>query len=376
LAAFITLRLKMKKTALYIIDSLERGGAEVMLVSTLKEIKSHYHIILVTLRPQNAFDNSELVYDKKYCLNLTSKKNIFSCARKLKEIIKTTNASIVHSTLFWSVIVARLACKKKVPHIFSLATIMSTGVYRDRWYSGYTKFLDRLTYRKNQCVISPTNEVLKDFDRAIGIKGKSKVLPNFVNTEFFENQIIYPGPITHFKLVAVGNLKEVKNYQLLIEAFKSLKDLNISIDIYGEGPDRILLERQIKEFDLPIKLMGLNDKVYNVLPSYNGFVMCSFIEGFGISAAEAMATGLPLLLSDIASLHEVSQNNALFFDPYSPKSFITLAGNILNGKTDMKALSEKGKKIAKENYTKDRHIKNLLQLYDEMLQEKQLLKAE
>jgi len=366
----------MKKTALYIIDSLERGGAEVMLVSTLKEIYSHYHIILVTLRPQNAFDNSELVYDKKYCLNLTSKKNVFRCARKLKEIIKTTNASIVHSTLFWSVIVARLACKKKVPHVFSLATIMSTGVYRDRWYSGYTKFLDRLTYRKNQCVISPTNEVLKDFDRAIGIKGKSKVLPNFVNTEFFENQIIYPGPITHLKLVAVGNLKEVKNYQLLIEAFKSLKDFNISIDIYGEGPDRILLERQIKEFDLPIKLMGLNDKVYNVLPSYNGFVMCSFIEGFGISAAEAMATGLPLLLSDIASLHEVSQNNALFFDPYSPKSFITLAGNILNGKTDMKALSEKGKKIAKENYAKDRHIKNLLELYDEMLQKKQLLKAE
>jgi len=346
-----------------------------MLVSTLKDVYVHYNIILVTLRPQSDFINNNLVYDQKFCLDFTSKKDIFHCAGKLKEIIKNTNADIVHSSLFWSVIIARLSCSKKIPHIFSLATIMSSGVYKHKWYSGYTKLLDRLTYRKNQCVISPTKEVLEDFDKTIGLKGKSRVLPNFVNAEFFENEIVYPSAVKHLKLAAVGNLKNVKNYQLLIDAFKSLKGFNVSIDIYGEGPDRTLLEKQIKEFDLAINLKGSNEKIYDVLPLYNGFVMCSFIEGFGISAAEAMAIGLPLLLSDIAPLREVSQNNALFFDPYNPGSFTKLILDIINGKTNLKLFSENGKEIAKKNYMKDRYISNLLDLYDEMLLEKKSFKA-
>ena len=366
----------MKKTLLYIIDSLERGGAEVMLVSTLKDIYVHYNIILVTLHPQIAFDNNDLAYDQKFCLDFKGKKDIFRCAGKLKEIVKNTNVDIVHSTLFWSVIIARLGCnKKKIPHVFSLATVMSSGVYKHKWYSGYTKFLDRLTYRKNQCVVSPTKKVLEDFDKTMGVKGKNKVLPNFVNKEFFGNRIVYPHAITQLKLVAVGNLKSVKNYQLLIDAFKSLKSFDVSIDIYGEGPDRSSLEKQIREFDLAINLKGLNEKIYDVLPLYNGFVMCSFIEGFGISAAEAMAIGLPLLLSDIAPLREVSQGNALFFDPYDPESFTRLVIDIINNKKDLKALSANGKKIAKENYIKDKYIKNLLDLYDEMLYDKEVIKG-
>jgi glycosyltransferase involved in cell wall biosynthesis len=356
-----------KKTIIYIIDSLERGGAEVMLVSTLKEISKFYNIIIVTLHPQNVFTREELIYDKIYCLDTRNKKNIFSSAKTLKKIISDNNVDIVHSTLFWSVIVARLACGKKTPHIFSLATVMSSGIYKHKWYSGYTKILDHLTYKKDQVVISPTKEVLRDFDKAIGIKGKNKVLYNFVNEEFFLNEIDYKKPADNLRLVAVGNLKDVKNYQLLIDAFKSLKEINASIDIYGEGPDRHFLQKQITEFDLAINLMGLHDRIYEVLPSYDAFVMCSFIEGFGIAAAEAMSIGLPLILSDITTLREISQNNALFFNPCDPQSFVKVISKTINGETDLKKLSENGKKISRENYTKEKYLKSLLKYYDEIL---------
>ena len=217
--------IKMKKTILYIIDSLESGGAEVMLVSTLKEIHQDYNIIIVTLLPENVFTKEELVYDKIFCLNMRNKRNIFSSVKKLKKIIAENNIAIVHATLYWSVIVARLACGKKTPHVFSLATIMSTGIYKHKWYSGYTRLLDRLTYKKNHALISPTNEVLTDFDNSIGVKGKSKVLYNFVKEEFFKNEIDYKIPSHQLKLVAVGNLKDVKNYQLVIDAFKLSKKL-------------------------------------------------------------------------------------------------------------------------------------------------------
>ena len=230
------------------------------------------------------------------------------------------------------------------------------------------KVIDECSCKKldEETIMASPQKVLTDFDNSIGVKGKKIVLYNFVKEEFFINEIDYRLPSHKLKLVAVGNLKDVKNYQLLIDSFKSLKNFNVSIDIYGEGADRKILEQQIAEFDLPVRLMGIHEKIYEILPAYDAFVMCSFLEGFGISAAEAMAIGLPLLLSDIDSLREISQGNAMFFDPYNPQSFIHVVIKIINGESDLKQLSVNGKKISKENFTKEKYLKGLFKLYDEV----------
>ncbi len=357
----------MKKTILYIIDSLERGGAEIMLVSPLAEIHRDYNIILVTLKPENVFTKQELVCEKIYCLEMESRKEIFKSANKLKKIIAENKVTLVHSFLYWSSIVARIACGKKVPYVFSLATIMSAGVYKLKWYSGYTLLLDRFTYRKNHFVISPSQEVLEDFGNSVGVKGGSEVLYNFVKEEFFENKIDYTIPNGELKLVAVGNLKDVKNYQVLIDAFKLLKNLPVSLDIYGQGPDRDTLQEQINDHCLAIELKGSHKKVYEVLPDYDAYVMSSYIEGFGVSAAEAMAIGLPLLLSDIKVLREISKGNALFFDPFEPESFARVINSIFNEKAGLKKFSEKVQEIAKSNYTKEIYLQGLFKVYEKLL---------
>ncbi len=360
----------MRKTILYIIDSLNGiGGAEIMLVSPLAEIYQSYNIIIVTLEPGNVFEKSGYAFCKQYCLNLKSRTNVFAAAKKLKKIINENNVSIVHSFLYWSVIVARLACGNKTKHVFSLATLMSTGIYKDKWYSRYTQLIDRVTYKKNQFIISPTQEVLKDFDKSIGIKGKHKVLYNFVDGNFFKNEMTYIPPCNKLQLVAVGNLKKVKNYQLLMDAFKLLRNDPVTLDIYGEGSLRQFLQNQITEYGLPIKLMGSCEKIHEVLHKYDAFVMSSFLEGFGISAAEAMAAGLPLILSDINTFREVSQGNALFFNPKKLESFQSIIHSILNGEVNMKQLSDNGKGIARDNYKKEKYITGLLKLYNEVLNE-------
>lgn len=357
----------MKKTILYIIDSLERGGAEIMLVSPLVEIHRNYNIIIVTLRPENVFAKQELVCERIYCLQMNSRKEIFKAANKLKKIITQNKVTLVHSFLYWSSIVARIACGKKIPYVFSLATMMTAGVYKLKWYSGYTLLLDRFTYRKNHFVISPTQEVLQDFDNSVGLKGSYKVLYNFVKEEFFENKIEYTIPGNRLKLVAVGNLKDVKNYQVLIDAFKLLKNIPVSLDIYGEGPERNALQKQITEYSLGIELKGSHEKIYEVLPGYDAYVMCSYIEGFGVSAAEAMAIGLPLLLSDIKVLREISREHALFFDPFNPESFAKVINTIFNADRNLKCLSDKAKEIAKNNYTKEIYLHGLFKVYDRLL---------
>ncbi len=359
----------MKKTVLYLIDNLSGiGGAELMLIAPLEVIKDHYKIILVTLEPINFFEKNHFVGDRQYCLNLRSKKDIFKCAKKLKKIIEQNEVTFVHSFLYWSGIVARLACGKKTPHVFSLATMMTEHIYKHKWYSGYTRFLDRITYKKSHVIISPTHEVLTDFEKSIGIKGKSKVLHNFVREDFFKNQIEYKPHTKELKLVAVGNIKEVKNYQVIIDALQILQHLPVSLDIYGLGDLDPSQKKEISENHLAIKLKGSHEKIYEVLPQYDVFVMSSFLEGFGISAAEAMAIGLPLLLSDINALKEITQGNALFFNPYNAQSLANQLISIFDNTFDLKVFSEKGKLIAKENFRKEKYVKGILSVYDEIFE--------
>ena len=361
----------MKKTVLYIIESLGLGGAEMMVVSQLAQVHKEYNIVLVILSPVNQFRPEQLVYDEFYCLNMKRKINVISASKKLRQIIHKHDVALVHSVLFWSTIVARIACGTRTPHICSLATIMSRGAYSAKWYSGYTWLLDKMTYKKSETLIGASHEVLKDFDEAIGIKGRQRVLHNFVNDEFFYNAIEYKNPETELKLVAVGNLKDEKNYQYLIDAFILLKHDNVSIDIYGQGNLYKPLQDQIDKLNIKINLKGLQNNIHKILPSYNAYVMCSKFEGFGIAAAEAMAIGLPLLLSDIAVLKEVSAGNALYFDIGNPQDFVNIIRNILQSKTDLICLSEKGKHIAKENYTKATYIKGLLEIFNQVITDKQ-----
>lgn len=359
----------MKKTALYIIDDLSGiGGAELMLIVPLKNIRQHYNIVLVTLVSDNFFaKNNYFVGHKQYCLEMKSKKDVLKSAKKLKEIIKENDVTLVHSFLYWSGIVARLACGRKTPYLFSLATVMTEHIYKHTWYSGYTRLLERTTYKKNHAVISPTKEVLADFNRSIGIKGSSIVLSNFVLDEYFKNSINYRLPPKEIKFVAVGNIKAVKNYQVIIDAFQLLPNYPVSLDIYGlgdlEGSQKWLIEKN----GLAINVRGSHDKIFEVLPNYDVFVMSSFTEGFGISAAEAMAIGLPLVLSDLKTLREVTHGNALFFDPYNAQCLADVIKSIFEGKEDLKKLSEMGKSIAQENYSEEKYVKGLLDFYAKIL---------
>ncbi|MCP9749924.1 glycosyltransferase family 4 protein [Ferruginibacter sp. HRS2-29] len=357
-----------KKTALFMIDWLGAiGGAEVMMIAPLKELSQEYNIILVTLRPGNVFTKDHFTGEKHYSLNMSSRFGVFKAARQLKEIIRKENVTLVHAFLYWSVVVARLACGKKTPLVFSLATIMSDHVYKDRWYSFYTKWIDRLTYKKQQVLISPTKEVYMDFDAAIGIKGPAYVIPNFVMDSFFEKAGSYKTPGVNLKIVAVGNIKPVKNYQVILDALQLAGPLPLTIDIYGNGDLTGEQKRQIETHQLPVKQMGSRSDIHQVMPQYDAFIMSSLHEGFGISVAEAMAIGLPLMLSDIRTLREVSKDNAFFFNPTDAKSLANAFRSILDKKEKLRQYSDRGKAIANEHYTKKQYVQQLLKVYGQLL---------
>lgn len=351
------------KKILHIIDSLGRGGAERLLVDILNNLKNFEHHLIILNDPEKLTE--ELNTDVRFLnLHQNSHWDLFKNAWIVRKYIRNNKIDLVHSHLYFSNILARLAVPASMPLFNSLHVISSLDNYSK---NKLTLYLDRLTYRKRHNIIAVSNEVLNDYDQWVGLKGAATVLFNFIDDAFF--QVGRPGAATSaatLKLVAVGNLRYQKNYWYLVEVFKHLPD-TVTLDVYGEGSLRQELEEEIERYKLNIKLKGSQKQLYKILPAYDAFIMSSFFEGQPLSLLEGIACGLPAILSDIPVLREVTAEHALYFDLSNPMDLVNKLKAILHGELSIDQNVEPALARISSFAKKEIYLHKLRQLYTSRL---------
>ena len=123
------------------------------------------------------------------------------------------------------------------------------------------------------------------------------------------------------------------------------------------------MQKMIDEYNLNVTLKGQAENVQEKLKEYDLFVMSSLYEGFSISVLEAMALGIPLLLSDIASFREQCESTAVYYDLKNNNDFITKLLGLINNKQQREFLGNAAKKRLVENFTLDKHMHQLKKIY-------------
>jgi glycosyltransferase involved in cell wall biosynthesis len=335
---------------LHVIDTLGIGGAEKVMVGTINSLPEFQHHVIY-LSGDDTLAKQLPASCKISTLNFRSKLDIVSSVIKLHNYIREHNIQIVHTHLYMATLIARIACPKNVKLFTTIHSLPGKSVFAR---SKMALWLEKLTYRSYHHIIAICHEVYKDYDACIGIKGPSTILYNYVDDSYYRSEYKKMSFNGTFRMVAVGNLKEAKNYPYLLEAFKTMPK-NIYLDIYGSGHLQEKLEKDIKKFNLNIKLCGSKSDIQNVLPQYDAFIMTSIYEGQPISLLEAMACGMPAILSDIPVLREVTENKAIFCDLEKVEDLVQKVTAIAKHEVDLdeyaKANFERVKKIAsKENY--------------------------
>lgn len=355
-----------KKKLLLVIDNLRKGGAEVLLVGTLTDLAEHYDIILVTLTEGSDFPEVAIHCKERHLLGFSGKYSLLQTVWKLKKIIKKTQPSIVHAHLFYSSLVARLACPSPIPLLYTLHNELSKNIFNKQPLLG---LLEKYTIRPHHAVVAVSNLVLDDYASTIKLPSHHYVLKNYIADDFFE---IPPRPyhkekrIT--KLIAVGNIKQQKNYEYLLHTMAIIKPLGLTLDVYGKK-DKVLypkLQALIEKEQLPVVFKGPADDMHLIYPEYDLFLMASSYEGFGLVVVEAMASGLPVLLSDIPVFREVTNDSAWFFDLNNSEGLANLLKLIIEDRVYLQAHNKKGRNIA-EQYTKQQYIQSLLSIYGDIL---------
>lgn len=127
----------------------------------------------------------------------------------------------------------------------------------------------------------------------------------------------FPGET--FVIVQVGSLKpEIKGQDVLLQALAELKRrgrANFHLTFIGDGPGREELERYVSEKGLQeqVTFAGIRgrEEIYGRLAEFDAMVHPSRYEGFGLIVAEAMAAGLPLVLTEHDGTWEVADNGRL-----------------------------------------------------------------
>lgn len=353
-----------------VIDSLGRGGAETLIVGILEELSKKFSVVLVTLSDKCEFDESLIVCSEKYSIGVTTNKlSYINAAYKLRKLIKKHAPVLVHSHLVYSSLLAKMVCPAKIPLLFSVHNGLTQNVFN---HSRILSFLEKITIRRyQQTLIAVSNAVLKDYEQTINFRGRKFVLENYIEDQFFLNNLALRkyGHSKTLKIVALGNIKMSKNYEYLLRSFIYLKGLPVLLDIYGKKDHEMFEELQsiISQNDLPVTFKGVATNIPEIFSKYDLYVMSSIHEGFGLAAIEAMACGLPALLSNLPVLREVTFDNAIFFDLEDPEAFANQIQKIRNGEYRLEDFSDKGVAIAKK-YTKQNYIERLLAIYDEVLQ--------
>jgi len=124
----------------------------------------------------------------------------------------------------------------------------------------------------------------------------------------------------------VGNVYPHKNTEILIKAFGILLKYYPETHLFFVGREDYFyrkLKENVRKLDLSdnIKFLGnvSDEELNNLYQRAIAQIVPSFMEGFGLPALEAMANRCLVLASDISSLKEVCEENAIYFDPYDEK---------------------------------------------------------
>ena len=331
------------KKILFIIESLNCGGAEKSLVSLLPLLDtSKYDIYLWIMYRGGVFEkllpsNIHLVrfdlykrdstweiltyylYKIKYSLVCRFNK-YFGINRHQAEVLWDCMHSVYRKQS--DIFDVAIAYQQGLPtyllknHIIAKKKI--AWINADIFSVGYNPDFNYQKYRSYDYLI-PVSDILREklSQKWPDLGFKMRTIYDIINPDIVR-ELAQKTPTETFEpsvpaFLTVGRLVKPKGYDLLLDAALILKNRNIHFKWYiiGEGSERTLIESEIQKKGLEhhVFLLGLRDNPYPYMKACDVYIQTSRYEGFGMTVAEAKILGKPIISTNYSVIYNILQNN-------------------------------------------------------------------
>ena len=218
--------------------------------------------------------------------------------------------AIPHATSAWIAKEMLREQGRKLPVVTTLHGTDITIVGQDHSYHSITKFSIERSDR-----ITAVSQWLKDETiRAFGCGNcRVDVIPNFVNPHEFERALHTNGLRAELGgdrkvLMHISNMRAVKRMKDVVRIFAKVRERVPSVLVLvGDGPERQVAEDEARALGVlgDVRCLGKIDAVAPLLAAADLYLLPSESESFGLSALEALASGVPVVASNIGGLPEV-----------------------------------------------------------------------
>jgi glycosyltransferase involved in cell wall biosynthesis len=354
----------MKKKIIYTIDTLSYGGAEKSTVEIVTKLSPEFEPVVVTFYPNNELQ--PLLEEKGVRvinINLQKKYDFIKGISSFREICKREKPDLIVATLFRSEIISRIVSKQL--GIKNIGTFVS-DTYSPFALNQFSKaqllkikallLLNRFTAKFCTRFISNANSIKYSNAKILNVHPeKVDVIYRGRDVSKFD-QYADRSADGYFRFVNVGRLRAAKGQAELINAFAAFHEQYpySKLDIAGEGPERMHLEKLIADFKLTgkVRLLGNVSNIPALLSDYHAFVFTSHYEGFSGALVEAMLAGIPILASDIPMNTEAIEHlkTGYIFKVKNIPSIVEAMQYAVNNYDRMSEMSVEAKTIAQRLY--------------------------
>jgi len=167
---------------------------------------------------------------------------------------------------------------------------------------------------------------------------------------------------------SVGSLIQVKNHRLLIDAFARLEHGEAVLRIVGEGPERADLEERIRAAGLRsrVTLSGHNADPAPIVRQFDVFCLSSRSEQMPIAVIEAMASGLPIVSTDVGDVKEMvtESNRSFIVPPNDPDAYSRALATLLGDEALRAAIGAENRKRCEDEFGFDLMVRRHRELYN------------
>lgn len=351
-------------TVLHYCPGFLLGGIESRLLDWYRNIdRNEIRFVLIKL---NETDDTEYVKEfvdlggTFYNLPKITPKTVFSLKKRIREIIRKEHVDVVHVHDISSGYFALSAAKKekvKIRILHSRTTDYLPGEKNKMIKKMLRKIESKYANRYFACSVDAGKwGVGKKFDKDGVVINNGIQVEQFVFDETKRNAIRKELNIQNrFVVGTIGRLSPQKNLPFLLSVFREIreKQKDSVLLVVGDGNKEIILDNPIyKEFKNDIVLVGSKKNVNDYYFAMDVFCSSSLYEGFGTTAIESQATGLPTLLSkgfpEVVAISDLCKR--MDFDKEEWKNNVLAFKGIRKPEEGMKAVVDNGydaKKVAK-----------------------------
>jgi N-acetyl-alpha-D-glucosaminyl L-malate synthase BshA len=218
--------------------------------------------------------------------------------------------AIPHATSAW---IAKEMLREQgqtLPVVTTLHGTDITIVGQDHSYQAITRF----SIEKSDRITSVSQWLKDETIRAFGCGNcRVDVIPNFVNPAVFDRARYGAGLRQELGggkkiLMHISNFRPVKRVQDVVRVFARVREqVPCVLVMVGDGPERGAAEEEARTLGVTdeVRFLGKIDAVAPLLAAADVYVFPSESESFGLSALEALASGVPVVAARVGGLPEV-----------------------------------------------------------------------